>query len=223
MQYKQLIPISIVYFLMVINTIILSYNLPLTTMYYISKPAILGILIFVFAKLSYDLDAKTRLFTVLALVCSLTGDILLMYSSTSELYFIGGLIAFLLAHIMYIIVFLKQRDKHTSVQPITLILLLYGAGIFYMLKAGLNTLMIPIIVYMLVILSMAVTAFMRKGKVSKTSFTMVFLGAILFLISDSILALNKFYEPMYSSGITVILTYGIAQYLIVLGLLKQNA
>jgi uncharacterized membrane protein YhhN len=70
---------------------------------------------------------------------------------------------------------------------------------------------------------MAVTAFLRKGKVSKTSFNLVFLGAIFFLISDSLLALNKYYEPMVSSGITVILTYGIAQYLIVLGLLNRKA
>jgi uncharacterized membrane protein YhhN len=223
MQSKVLVPFSIVYFLMVINTIILSYDSPLTTMYFVSKPAILTILIVVFAKLSYGLDSKTRRITLAALVFSLIGDILLMFTETSELYFIGGLVSFLLAHVMYVIVFLKQRHPSNSALPITIILLLYGAGIFYILKDGLNDLLIPVIIYMLVILTMAVTAFLRKGKVSKTSFNLVFLGAIFFLISDSLLALNKFYEPMASSGITVMLTYGIAQYLIVLGLLKRKA
>lgn len=223
MQSKILVPFSIVYFLIVINTIILSYDSPLTTMYFVSKPAILTLLIIFFIKLSNALNAKTRHITLAALVFSLTGDTLLMFTEISELYFIGGLIAFLLAHIMYIIVFLKQRHPSNAALPITLILLLYGAGLFYILKDGLNDLLIPVIIYMLVIVTMAVTAFLRKGKVSKTSFNLVFFGAIFFLISDSLLALDKFYEPMSSSGITILLTYGIAQYLIVLGLLKQKA
>lgn len=223
MQSKILVPFSIVYFLMVINTIICSYESPLTTMYFVSKPAILTLLIIFFTKLSRTLDSKTRIIALTALIFSLIGDILLMFTASSELYFIGGLIAFLLAHIMYIIVFLKQRHEKNSAIPITIILLLYGAAIFYILKDGLNDLLIPVVIYMLVILTMAVTAYLRKGNASKSSFNLVFLGAIFFLISDSLLALNKFYEPMTSSGITVMLTYGIAQYLIVLGLLKQKS
>lgn len=223
MRQKILTPFSIVYFIMVINTIICSYDIPLSTMYYVSKPAILTLLIIFYSKQSQSEPMKIRSITLGALILSLIGDILLMFTATSELYFIGGLIAFLLAHIMYILVFLKQRHQQTSTLPITLLLLIYGAGIFYILKDGLNDLLIPVIIYMLVILTMAVTAFLRKGNVSKSSFNLVFFGAIFFLISDSLLALNKFYEPMASSGVTVMLTYGIAQYLIVLGLLKQKS
>lgn len=223
MRQKILTPFSIVYFIMVINTIICSYDIPLSTMYYVSKPAILTLLIIFYSKQSQSEPMKIRSITLGALILSLIGDILLMFTATSELYFIGGLIAFLLAHIMYILVFLKQRHQQTSALPITLLLLIYGAGIFYILKDGLNDLLIPVIIYMLVILTMAVTAFLRKGNVSKPSFNLVFFGAIFFLISDSLLALNKFYKPMTSSGVTVMLTYGIAQYLIVLGLLKQKS
>jgi uncharacterized membrane protein YhhN len=42
------------------------------------------------------------------------------------------------------------------------------------------------------------------------------------LISDSILAINKFHQPILWSNISIMVTYAIAQYLIVLGILKIN-
>jgi uncharacterized membrane protein YhhN len=93
---------------------------------------------------------------------------------------------------------------------------------FYFLKDGLHDMLIPVMVYMFVILLMATTAFLRKGIVNNLSYTLVFVGAIFFMISDSLLALNKFHEPLPFSNISIMLTYSIAQYLIVLGILKQK-
>jgi len=42
-------------------------------------------------------------------------------------------------------------------------------------------------------------------------------GAILFIISDSLLAINKFYQPFENAGILIMFTYGVAQLLITLG------
>ena len=50
----------------------------------------------------------------------------------------------------------------------------------------------------------------------------VFFGAIAFVISDSILAINKFYAPFEKSSFFIMLTYLVAQYLIVVGILKVN-
>ncbi len=50
----------------------------------------------------------------------------------------------------------------------------------------------------------------------------VFIGAIVFVISDSILAINKFYTPIEKSSFFIMLTYLVAQYLIVIGVLKLN-
>ena len=76
---------------------------------------------------------------------------------------------------------------------------------------------------MLVILSMSTAAYLRKGTISKLSYTLVFLGALFFMLSDSILALNKFYEPLAYSNISIMLTYAIAQYLIIFGILKLDS
>lgn len=69
---------------------------------------------------------------------------------------------------------------------------------------------------------MVLTAFLRQKEVSKISFILVFLGAILFVISDSILAVDKFYMSLKYSSISIMLTYALAQYFIVIGLLKQR-
>ena len=73
---------------------------------------------------------------------------------------------------------------------------------------------------MLVILSMATAAFLRQGRVSKLSYRLVFFGAIMFMVSDSILALNKFYQPLPYSNIWIMFTYAIAQYVIIIGIFK---
>lgn len=194
----------------------------LSNLHYISKPAIVLALIVFFNKQKSHLNAFTKNFTILALVFSLLGDILLMFVNSSPYFFISGLIAFLVAHIMYVLVFLKKRNPLKKPFMFIVVLLMYASGLFYILHDGLGNLLIPVIIYISVILSMATTAFIRQGKVADTSYWLVFIGAIFFMLSDSILATNKFYKPLAFSGISIMFTYAIAQYLIVLGILRQK-
>jgi uncharacterized membrane protein YhhN len=194
----------------------------LSQFHYITKPSIVTVLIIFFLRQRSHLNTYTKIVTLLALVFSLFGDVLLMFVDKSPRFFIGGLIAFLIAHIMYILVFLKKRN--TKIKPVIFIVLLftYASGLFYLLKDGLSSMLIPVLAYVFVILTMATTAYLRKESVSKISYNLVFIGALFFLLSDSILATNKFYKPLEFSGISIMLTYAIAQYLIVLGILKQK-
>ena len=151
---------------------------------------------------------------------SLLGDVMLMFVDTSEHFFTLGLVAFLTAHIMYVLVFLKHRNKQKSPFGFIALLLIYAACLFNFLKDGLGDMLIPVIVYMFIILAMATTAFLRKNNVNILSYGLVFFGAICFMISDSILALNKFYQPIPWSNVSIMVTYALAQYLIVIGILK---
>ncbi len=213
---------SILFFIIVLAELICGNMESLSQLHYFTKPLILITLIAFFYKQGNHLNKRTRSITLLALVFSLIGDILLMFVITSPKYFIGGLIAFLLAHLMYISVFLKSRNKTANVFPIIVILLIYASGIFYVLKDGLGELLIPVLLYLIVILVMVAIAFLRKRHEATNSYNLVFAGAVLFMISDSILALNKFYQPIPLSNISIMLTYALAQYLIVLGILKQK-
>jgi uncharacterized membrane protein YhhN len=68
---------------------------------------------------------------------------------------------------------------------------------------------------------MAGSALNRKNKVSEKSYFTVLAGAILFVFSDSLIAINKFAVGIPKSGIWIMTTYILAQYLIMSGLLTQ--
>jgi len=220
-QNKPVILFSIIYTLILIFELIFDNTESLKSFHYITKPLLVSSLIIFFLKQNLHQDTKTKQLVLSALIFSLLGDIFLMFTETNSLFFTGGLLAFLTAHVMYILVFLKKRNNTKKALQFMLLLLVYAIGLFYFLKDGLGDLFIPVIIYMFVILMMVTTAFLREGSVSKNSYILVFLGAVFFITSDSLLALNKFYSPLPLSGIWIMTTYSIAQLFIVLGLKKQ--
>ncbi|WCO02643.1 lysoplasmalogenase [Psychroserpens ponticola] len=192
----------------------------LATLHYFTKPLIVISLLLFFVTQSQHLNKTTKTLMILALVFSLVGDVALLFDAIKPIYFIIGLASFLLAHVMYVLVFLKQRNTHKKPLGFILIMLGYAALLFYILKDGLGDLLLPVIVYMFVILSMSTSAYLRQKLNNTISYNWVFIGAILFMISDSILALDKFYQPLTLSSISIMLTYALAQYCIVIGILK---
>ena len=66
------------------------------------------------------------------------------------------------------------------------------------------------------------TAFNRKNLVNSTSFLLVFIGALIFVVSDSCIAINVFYKPFEFARIAIMSTYTIAQFLIIYGVIKAN-
>ncbi|PNQ72191.1 lysoplasmalogenase [Hanstruepera neustonica] len=191
-------------------------------LHYFAKPAILISLISFYVFQSQHIEAHIRKLTLGALVFSLLGDILLMFVDQSPHFFTAGLVSFLTAHVLYILVFLKARNRAKNPWLFLTILIVYGSSLFYVLKDHLGVMLLPVFFYMLVILTMATSAFLRKGSVRVLSYNLVLTGAILFLISDSLLAVNKFYEPLAYSNISIMFTYAFAQLFIVFGLLKQQ-
>jgi len=221
-QNKPVILFSIIYTLILIFELIFDNTESLKPFHYITKPLLVSSLIIFFLKQHPQHETRTKKLVLSALIFSLLGDIFLMFTETNSLFFIGGLLAFLTAHVMYILIFLKKRNITKKALTFMVLLLVYAIGLFYFLKDGLGDLFIPVIIYMFVILMMVTTAFLREGSVSRNSYILVFLGAVFFITSDSLLALNKFHSPLPLSGIWIMTTYSIAQFFIVLGLKKQE-
>lgn len=165
---------------------------------------------------------KTKHLTLLALVFCVTGDILLTFVNKSENYFILGLIAFLIGHLFYIFVFSRKIALKNLQSLFTFVLVSYCIGYFMILKPHLDSLLLPVLVYMIVILLMAISAYLRKQQVTSKSFNLVLIGALLFVISDSLLAFNKFHKTFEYASFLIMLTYSFAQYFIVFGLLEQK-
>jgi uncharacterized membrane protein YhhN len=210
------------FFVIVIIELFSSTIKALSGLHDIAKPLIVSSLLLFFLLNGKHLSQKTRKFMILALCFSLAGDILIMFDDTSINYFLAGLISFLLAHIMYIYVFLNK--KNNKIKPIifTSLLILYAIGFIYILKDGLESMFIPVIIYMLAILIMAISGSLRKNNVSNISYNLVISGALLFMISDSFIAINRFYTSVPSEHLIIMSTYSLAQYCIVMGVLRQN-
>jgi len=155
---------------------------------------------------------------------SWAGDVILEFSQTNGNMFIFGLACFLLAHIMYFTVFIITPGNNcilTNRIYLLIPVIVYGIGLVFYLYDDLNNMRLPVIIYAIVILSMLTGAINRKEKVKKVSYYLVLAGAILFVISDSAIAVDKFSFHFESSHIVIMSTYIVAQYLIVVGYFYQ--
>ena len=164
---------------------------------------------------------------IIALSFSWIGDIILLFADKGESYFIGGLIAFLLSHIFYIILFNKQlkiyikKSKIVYWISITLIIT-YLIGLMVVLMPNLGDLLLPVFIYAMTISIMLLFALKGFLNWQKPANIYILIGAIIFVASDSILAFDKFYTTIQYSSFLIMITYLAAQYLIVRGILKLN-
>ena len=160
------------------------------------------------------------------LVFSFAGDVLLLFESRWHAAFIFGLAAFLITHIFYIIFFLRHKPVTLSLlkkQPLTgVLVIIYGAALVWLLFPSLGPLKIPVIIYAMAICSMMLCSLHIFLKVNAPSNLFYVLGALLFVLSDSILAVNKFYEPVTAAGGLIMLTYCAAQFFIVKGFINER-
>jgi uncharacterized membrane protein YhhN len=149
------------------------------------------------------------------------GDVFLMYTSKGPQYFMYGLGSFLIMQFIYIYIFKTVPIKNIFNLSIpSLLVFLFGAIVLSLILPFLNDLKIPVIVYFLAILIMVLSALSQFYKYKTIPSKEVFIGAALFMISDSAIALNKFYSPLPFEGIIVMVTYIMAQWYIVNGMSK---
>ena len=163
-----------------------------------------------------------------ALIFSWIGDVILIFADIAEIYFILGLVSFLIAHITYCVLFNKQIIGEIQINKVlfglgSLVIAFYLTAIILVLMPNLGDLKIPVIVYAAVISTMLLFAFNGYLIWKKPGALYIFVGAITFVISDSILAFDKFHAPIEKSSFFIMLSYLVAQYLIVVGIIRLNA
>ncbi len=175
-----------------------------------------------------NFDKKIVQLAVLAFIFSWLGDMLLMFGDKGFIFFVLGLASFLIAQIGYIFLFrrtinLSGKKPFLKKKPYFLIAyIVYGLIIYIVLYNHLDEILKgAVFVYMLALLGMSSMALNRFGNSAPISFNSVFIGSLLFVLSDSMLAINKFLVPIPYDGVFIMATYISAQYLIMRGLLKQ--
>jgi len=131
-------------------------------------------------------------------------------------YFVAGLGLFLIAHILFIVTFSRDFKFQKSKIPIIILLVVYSKMMAFVLTPSLKEMAIPVYIYMAAIMLMGIFASLRA---SKNDFTLY--GAISFIVSDSVLAINKFMMPVVAVDYVVMITYYLALFLIVFGFLRE--
>lgn len=153
--------------------------------------------------------SNVKLFLV-AIVFSSFGDVFLALGRDDM--FIFGLGSFLVSHLFFISSFRPFNLSGLKFFP------LYGGvglGLFSLMSPNLGELALPVFVYMLVLVTMAIST-ISSHKSSKW----LVLGGISFVVSDSLIGLNKFYTPIPHVGLCIMVTYYFAQFALVKGIVN---
>ncbi|WP_340678411.1 lysoplasmalogenase [Paraglaciecola sp.] len=156
----------------------------------------------------------TRRWLFLALIASSGGDMLL--ASELQQGFIYGLGTFALAHLCYCWCFLPWFSWSKKPLMFIAVLLVVLVAVVFNVIPHTGNLLIPVLVYMAIILVMACLAIFAKQGVYWLT-----LGALFFVLSDSLIALNKFVLAIPCEHLLVMSTYYLAQYCLFIGCIKQ--
>jgi uncharacterized membrane protein YhhN len=181
----------------------------------VAKPVVM-VLLAALALTMGAADHTAGRLVLMALFFSLVGDIFLLRRATVD--FFGGLLAFLLAHLAYVFAFLllgfQQWWALFGLVIAVSLGLTSGRRIVRSAARGEGAALgAGVTAYLLVISAMVITA-------SGTGRPLVLLGALTFLISDTVLGLDRFVGPRANARMVVIVTYHLGQAMMVIGALR---
>lgn len=179
---------------------------------YVFKPLTTALIIII-AALGLEPPSLSYKWAIVAgLIFSVAGDIFLMLPSDQ---FVAALISFLIAHLLYILGFSTVGGIYTSIWSLTPFLL-FGVLFMIFMWGDLGSLKIPALIYALAIVIMAWQAFGNWRLTDQLPALLAFIGALLFVASDSILTLNRFKFTFKMAQAVILSTYYAAQWLIAL-------
>lgn len=191
-----------------------------------TKPLLMPLLMLAFI-MEAGINGTPQRLLLGALLFSWLGDVFLLFEQKNSLFFILGLSSFLTAHVIYIIYFSgipSEKASYFRKRPVMfLAVVAYVIELLYLLWPGLGALKLPVLVYALVIGTMLCMALWQYGRLKDNTALLFILGALLFVLSDSILALDRFRGHHAWSGVLIMTTYVAAQLLITLGAIRSSA
>lgn len=213
---------TIAFFSLLALDLLVKFQLEAMPYRYISKTLLIGLLIGYYIKNQKEAIRKNFWLMITALSCFMIGDWLLIITNNIKV-FTSGVVFFILGKVFYAIRFSNQRDfKLSRLIPFLFCCFLYILWIMNLIYDNLHDLFFPTLIYFFVVVISLQLAFLRKDDVNKLSYILVFIGVIASVASDSITALKVFYMPNFAhEKVTIMLFYGISQYLIVIGITRE--
>ncbi|MBU2863090.1 lysoplasmalogenase [Reinekea forsetii] len=152
-----------------------------------------------------------RILLLLALFFSACGDVLLQFD-----FFVPGVAAFLVAQLNYGVFFARHWSSAHTRWPISTMAIGYMLVMAFLLTPHLGDLIAPVFAYLVVIGFMGVLA-----THSTLPIKWAVLGAFVFILSDSFIAIDRFLRPLPFSSYLIMITYYAAQWMIIQGALNK--
>ncbi|RAJ16898.1 lysoplasmalogenase [Olleya aquimaris] len=220
--FKNKLYASLLFFLVLAIDIYIKlsdYQLPLR---YVTKSLVIIILFLIFNYNKKEKDSSNKYF-VLGLLSFWIGDIFLLMYET-PLFFKLGIVFFIIGKLMYTKRFSHQNDFNIGrLLPFFVVLFTYMVIVTLYVYDNLGDFFLPTLAYLFSAMLMALFAYLRKDSVNKMSFYLVLVAMFFKVVSDTIGVLHSFYNPDIAyHKITIMLFYGLFQYFVVLGLIKEE-
>ncbi len=204
--------VKVIFFVFVLVSVvdIIGIIFKLPSLIVIFKPFILPLLVALYAVSV----TKRNIWYVMALIFSFLGDVFLLFEGS--LFFIGGLVFFLAAHFLFIRIVISWLQKSSFQHKILAFIpfIITFSVLIYVLKDTLNELLIPVIIYGITISLFGAISLLNYLNSRSVKSLWMFLGSVVFIASDSILAIDKFSFSIPLFKVLIMVTYVSAQYLI---------
>lgn len=183
----------------------------------VSKPLIILTLI----TLYYFSALQRSSLYLIALLFSLLGDVFLLNKTN---YFLLGIASFLITQIVYSILIIRLLNKPTMKQKLlaSFPFIIFLSILISVLGSNLDEYFFPVIIYGIAISIFGILSLLNYQLNRTKSSRFLLVGAVLFIISDSMIALNKFHEQKSFYPVAVMATYILAQYFIYKFMVKTD-
>lgn len=180
---------------------------------YVFKPLSTLLILLIALHFARRANRPYAFWITLGLFFSLAGDIYLIFPGR---FFVQGLSAFLLTHLIYILAFTRDV-KFPANWLVWLLFLAIAVANFFLLKPNLPAgLAIPVAIYALALSTMTAQAISRFLLLRTAATKLAAIGAVFFLVSDTLLAWDRFFFSLPFSALLIVVPYYAAQLLIAL-------
>jgi len=207
--------------ILVIDLIFKNYD-HLTLYRIFSKPAVLLSLLVYYYQNSTSFDSDVKKPMLIALSLLLVGDICFL-AFENEIFFNIGFVSFMVANFFYFKSFLTNTDFNFKLLiPFWILCGIYFFVMLSYLYTDMDLYLMPMMIFFIVMASMANVALMRYKMVNNLSFYLIFIGTLFYLYSISLIGFDKFNKPVTYQGTLEMASYSIGHLLIVMGMLEEK-
>ena len=213
---------TLLFFTILIIDILVKLNLSSFPYRYFSKPFVVFSLIVYYYLNNKEKDKKQKKWVFLSLIVFLIGDLIII-NHDNFIFLAISMVCFSLAKVFLSLRFSHKHDFNIMrLIPLSILMFAYTIFIVSMVYQNLGDFFAPAITCFFLSLLLFQFAILRRGIVDRVSYLYVLIGVIFFILSESMMAIKTFNTALPYQDVLIMLFYGSALYLIVMGIVSEK-